>query len=50
MLSSNIPYLQFFLALGLEMCIRDRAWGGAYTLDEVYECDRMARAYVLAHI
>ena len=34
----------------VEGIVDSEAWGGAYTLDEVYECDRMARAYVLAHI
>lgn len=41
-----------FLKIGelVEGIVDSEAWGGAYTLDEVYECDRMARAYVLAHI
>ena len=26
------------------------SFGGSYTLDDVYECDRMARQFVLSHI
>lgn len=41
-----------FLKIGelVEGITDSQAWGGAYTLEDVYECDRMARAYVLAHI
>lgn len=41
-----------FLKIGelVEGIVDSEAWGGTYTLDDVYECDRMARAYVLAHV
>lgn len=41
-----------FLKIGelVEGIVDSVAWGGTYTLDDVYECDRMARAYVLAHV
>lgn len=41
-----------FLKIGelVEGVVDSQAFGGAYTLDDVYACDRMARAYVLEHI
>lgn len=41
-----------FLDIGrlVEGVVDSDAFGGAYTLDDVYACDRMARAYVEAHI
>ena len=47
-LEDKIPFLK--IGELVEGIVDSGAWGGAYTLDEVYECDRMARAYVLAHI
>ena len=47
-LEDKIPFLK--IGELVEVIVDSEAWGGAYTLDEVYECDRMARAYVLAHI
>lgn len=47
-LEDKIPFLE--IGELVEGIVDSEAWGGAYTLDEVYECDRMARAYVLAHI
>jgi len=47
-LEDKIPFLK--IGELVEGIVDSEAWGGAYTLDEVYECDRMARAYVLAHI
>ena len=41
-----------FLDIGrlVEDIVDSDSFGGAYTLSDVYECDRMARAYVEAHI
>ena len=47
-LEDKIPFLK--IGELVEGIVDSEAWGGAYTLDDVYECDRMARAYVLAHI
>ena len=41
-----------FLDIGrlVEGVVDSDAFGGSYTLADVYECDRMARAYVRAHL
>ena len=41
-----------FLDIGrlVEGIVDSDAFGGDYTLDDVYECDRMARAYVESHL
>lgn len=41
-----------FLDIGrlVEGVVDSDAFGGSYTLADVYECDRMARAYVRAHV
>ena len=41
-----------FLDIGrlVEAVVDSDSFGGDYTLSDVYECDRMARAYVEAHI
>ena len=41
-----------FLDIGrlVEGIVDSDSFGGDYTLADVYECDRMARAYVEAHI
>ncbi len=41
-----------FLDIGrlVEAVVDSDSYGGAYTLEDVYECDRMARAYVLSHL
>ena len=41
-----------FLDIGrlVEGVVDSDAFGGDYTLDDVYECDRMARAYVESHL
>ena len=41
-----------FLDIGrlVEGVVDSEAFGGSYTLADVYECDRMARAYVRAHL
>ena len=41
-----------FLKIGelVEGILENRSFAGSYTLADVYECDRMARAYVLEHI
>ena len=41
-----------FLDIGrlVEGVVDSDAFGGGYTLDDVYECDRMARAYVRSHL
>ena len=41
-----------FLDIGrlVEGVVDSDSFGGSYTLDDVYECDRMARAYVRAHL
>ena len=41
-----------FLDIGrlVEGIVDSDSFGGDYTLSDVYECDRMARAYVEAHI
>ena len=38
-----------FLQIGelVERVVEKDSYGGAYTIAEVYECDRMARAYIL---
>ena len=47
-LEDEIPFLK--IGERVEGIVDSEAWGGTYTLDDVYECDRMARAYVLAHV
>ena len=47
-LEDKIPFLK--IGELVEGIVDSEAWGGTYTLDNVYECDRMARAYVLAHV
>lgn len=47
-LEDKIPFLKIDELV--EGIVDSEAWGGTYTLDDVYECDRMARAYVLAHV
>ena len=47
-LEDKIPFLK--IGELVEGIVDSEAWGGMYTLDDVYECDRMARAYVLAHV
>lgn len=47
-LEDKIPFLK--IGELMEGIVDSEAWGGTYTLDDVYECDRMARAYVLAHV
>ena len=47
-LEDKIPFLK--IGELVEGIVDSEAWGGTYTLDVVYECDRMARAYVLAHV
>lgn len=47
-LEDKIPFLK--IGELVEGIVDSEAWGGTYTLDDVYECDRMARAYVLAHV
>lgn len=41
-----------FLDIGrlVEGVVDSDSFGGSYTLEDVYECDRMARAYVHAHL
>lgn len=41
-----------FLKIGelVEAVVESDSFGGAYTLQDVYECDAAARAYVLAHL
>ena len=41
-----------FLDIGrlVEGVVDSDGFGGDYTLDDVYECDKMARAYVLSHL
>ncbi len=41
-----------FLDIGrlVEGVVDSDAFGGSYTLNDVYECDRMARAYVRSHL
>ena len=41
-----------FLDIGrlVEGVVDSDSFGGDYTLDDVYECDKMARSYVLSHI
>lgn len=41
-----------FLDIGrlVEAVVDSDSFGGTYTLPDVYECDRMARSFVLAHI
>lgn len=47
-LEDKIPFLKIGeLVAGV---VDSQAFGGAYALDDVYACDRMARAYVLEHI
>lgn len=47
-LEDKIPFLK--IGELVEGIVDSEAWGGTYTLDDVYECDRMARAYILAHV
>ena len=41
-----------FLDIGrlVEAVVDSDSFGGEYTLSDVYECDRMARAFVRAHL
>lgn len=41
-----------FLDIGrlVEGVVDADSYGGSYTLEDVYECDRMARQYVLSHL
>ena len=41
-----------FLKIGelVEGIVESENFAGSYTVQDVYECDRMARAYVLEHI
>ena len=41
-----------FLDIGrlVEAVVDSDTYGGAYTLKDVYDCDRMARDYVLSHL
>ena len=41
-----------FLDIGrlVEAVVDSDSFGGSYTLPDVYECDRMARAFVRAHL
>lgn len=41
-----------FLDIGrlVEAVVDCEEYGQAYTLQDVYECDRAARAYVMAHL
>jgi 1-deoxy-D-xylulose-5-phosphate reductoisomerase len=41
-----------FLDIGrlVEAVVDSDAFGGSYTLRDVYECDRMARAFVRSHL
>lgn len=41
-----------FLDIGrlVEGVVDSDSYGGSYTLEDVYECDRMARAYVRSHL
>ena len=41
-----------FLKIGelVEGIVESENFAGSYTVQDVYECDRMARAYVLAHV
>ncbi len=41
-----------FLGIGrlVEGVVDSDSFGGSYTLNDVYECDRMARAYVRSHL
>ena len=41
-----------FLDIGrlVEAVVDSDSFGGDYTLADVYECDRMARAFVQAHL
>lgn len=41
-----------FLDIGrlVEAVVDSDSFGGSYTLDDVYQCDRMARSFVLSHI
>ena len=41
--------LGFIVLLG-EAVVDSDSFGGDYTLADVYECDRMARAFVQAHL
>jgi 1-deoxy-D-xylulose-5-phosphate reductoisomerase len=41
-----------FLDIGrlVEAVVDSDSFGGSYTLADVYECDRMARAFVRSHL
>ena len=47
-LGDKIPFLK--IGELVEGVVESEAFGGSYTLSEVYECDAMARSYVRAHI
>ena len=47
-LEDRIPFLK--IGELVEGIVDSETFGQPYTLDDVYACDRMARAYVLAHV
>ena len=47
-LEGRIPFLK--IGELVEGVVDSEAFGGPYTLDDVYACDAAARAYVLAHV
>lgn len=47
-LEDRIPFLK--IGELVEGIVDREAYGGAYDITDVYECDRMARAYVLSHL
>ena len=52
-LSSSSLRTKFgFLDIGrlVEAVVDSDSFGGEYTLSDVYECDRMAREFVRAHL
>ena len=50
-LKELLPVEQFgYDAVFFILLILCFAWGGDYTLSDVYECDRMAREFVRAHL
>jgi 1-deoxy-D-xylulose-5-phosphate reductoisomerase len=47
-LEDRIPFLK--IGELVEGVVESDSFGGEYTLDDVYECDAAARAYVLEHL
>ena len=45
-----IPGLDHEIGRLVEAVVDSDSFGGDYTLADVYECDRMARAFVQAHL